>query len=425
MEQIITFFNQATHLSPGELTAMLWAMLPGAVLGAGLAVGVLFIRETLCAWLKHHQETTAGVSTWARYTQHVAESVSGWFVWVGGVYVAIQVMPYMDAVDGAARRVFMLALFVQLGLMVMHVLRAWNTHYSRAHRATEPARVTMMGSMVRVGYIFVWLVVFILLLNTYGVDVTALVAGLGVGGIAVAFALQNVLKDIFSSFSIVFDKPFVIGDFIIAGDYMGVVEDIGIKTTRIRALSGEQIVMNNSDLLESRIRNYRTLGERRVVLGFRVDFDTSEAKLAQIPDMVKEILQKNDDVRVDRVHLQSVTDFGPHYEVVYYVGVPDFNRMMDINHALYVALFGVFGKEGITFAIPVQKNVGEVAPHQGRREARPANPSSKAAAKAAAKAPAKAPVKADKPARVRAQKAVAARKTGQKPAAKAAKRARR
>jgi len=392
MEMLAEIYNRFATIPLSELPDLLWALLPGVVLGSGLAIAVLFMRETLGAYLARRMARThtyPGLTLWLK---RVTESLKTWFVWLAAVHVAVQVMPYMGAMDGPVRRLFMFGVFVQLGLMAVHALSEWNREKARELRTHEPARVAMMGSMVRVGYVLVWLLVFILLLNTYGVDVTALVAGLGVGGIAVAFALQNVLKDIFSSFSIVFDKPFVIGDFIIAGDYMGVVEDIGLKTTRIRALSGEQIVISNSDLLETRIRNYRTLGERRVVLAFKVDFDTPEAKLAQIPDMVKDILQKNDDVRVDRVHLQSVTDFGPQYEVVYYVGVPDFNRMMDINHALYVAMFGKFGKEGIQFAIPVQKHVGEMVGIPVGREAVSARQAAKPA-KAAKAAPVRKAIK--------------------------------
>jgi small-conductance mechanosensitive channel len=371
MDGLLALYKHFSRIPLEQLPGVALQMLPGALLGIGFAFVVLFLREFVGGRLNARAERVHTYPTLTVWSKRIVESLKGWFVWLAGVQIAVQTMPYMTAVDGPMRRLFMLGAFVQLGLIAVHALSEWNRETARELRAKEPARVAMMASMVRVGYVFIWLVVFILLLNNYGVNVSALVAGLGVGGIAVAFALQNVLKDIFSSFSIVFDKPFVVGDFIIAGDFMGTVEEIGIKTTRIRSLSGEQIVISNGDLLESRIRNYRTLGERRVVFSIKVGYETTAEQLAKIPAMITKLLQQHDDVRVDRVHLQSLTDFGPLFETVYFVAVPDYNRMMDINQAVYIGLFKAFAKEGIRFAVPVQRNVGELAAHQrvGRKKA--------------------------------------------------------
>lgn len=363
MDDLLALYRYFSGIPLEQLPVVGLQMLPGMLLGLAVVLVVLFVRDFGGSWLKTRMQrvhTYPGLTLWAK---RLLESLRSWFVWLAGVQIAVQTMPYMAAVDGPMRQLFMFGAFWQLGLMAVHVLYEWNREHARVLRKKDPARVAMMATIVRVGYVLIWLVLGILLLNTYGVNVSALVAGLGVGGIAVAFALQNVLKDIFSSFSIVFDKPFVVGDFIIAGDYVGTVEEIGIKTTRIRSLSGEQIVISNGDLLESRIRNYRTLGERRVMFSIKVDYDTTAEQLAKIPGMITKLLEKHEDVRVDRVHLQSLTDYGPQFEAVYYVGVPDYKRMMDINQAVYVGLFKAFAKEGIAFAVPVQKNRGELAVH--------------------------------------------------------------
>ncbi len=167
----------------------------------------------------------------------------------------------------------------------------------------------------------------LLALDNLGVDVTALVAGLGVGGIAVALAVQSILGDLFASLSIVLDKPFVIGDFIIVGDLLGTVENVGIKTTRVRSLSGEQLIFSNADLLNSRIRNYGRMYERRVVFTVGVTYDTPRHKLE---------------------------DFSLDFETVYYVQDPAYNLYMDIQQAINLELYQRFADEGIEFAYPTQ-----------------------------------------------------------------------
>jgi len=186
------------------------------------------------------------------------------------------------------------------------------------------------------------------------VDVTALVAGLGVGGIAVALAVQNILGDLFASFSIVLDRPFVMGDFIIVGDYMGTVEHVGLKTTRIRSLSGEQLVFSNTDLLGSRIRNYKRMAERRVVFSLGVLYQTSPEQLEKIPQMIREIVEAQTPVRFDRAHFKEYGASSLNFEVVYYILDPDYNRYMDIQQAVNLEIYRRFDEEGIEFAYPTQ-----------------------------------------------------------------------
>jgi small-conductance mechanosensitive channel len=202
------------------------------------------------------------------------------------------------------------------------------------------------------GRLALWSTVALLVLANLGIDVTAMVAGLGIGGIAVALAAQNILGDLFASASIVLDKPFVIGDFIIVGEDMGTVEHIGLKTTRVRSLSGEQLVFANNDLLKSRIRNFKRMNERRAAFGIGVTYQTPAEKLAAIPAMLREAVEAQSPTRFDRAHFKQYGDSALLFEVVYYVLSPDYNLYMDIQQAINLAVFRRFAEEQIEFAHP-------------------------------------------------------------------------
>jgi len=200
--------------------------------------------------------------------------------------------------------------------------------------------------------LLLWSIVMLLALDNLGIDVTALVAGLGVGGIAVALAVQNVLGDLFASLSIVLDKPFVIGDFVVVDTLSGTVEHVGLKTTRIRSISGEQIIVSNADLLKSRIRNYKRMQERRVVFAIGVEYRTPAAKLERIPDWLREIVSAQSNLRFDRAHLVSFGDSAIMYEVVYFVTDSDYLRYVDNQQEINLGIVRRFEAEGVRFAYP-------------------------------------------------------------------------
>ena len=196
--------------------------------------------------------------------------------------------------------------------------------------------------------------VVLLVVENFGYDVTALIAGLGIGGIAVALAAQNILSDLFGSLSIVLDKPFVVGDFIIVGEQLGTVEKIGIKTTRVRSLSGEQLVFANSDLLSSRIRNYKRMAERRVVFGVRVKMGTPAEKLELAQQILAEAVRGVDHTRLDRAHFAAFGASSLDFEVVYYVHSADYTVYMDCQQAINLHIYRRFAAEGIELALPTQ-----------------------------------------------------------------------
>jgi small-conductance mechanosensitive channel len=199
-----------------------------------------------------------------------------------------------------------------------------------------------------------WTIVVLLALNNLGIQITALVAGLGISGIAVALAVQNILGDLFASLSIVMDRPFIIGDFIIVGDQMGTVEHVGLKTTRVRSLSGEQIVFSNTDLLGSRIRNFRRMNERRVLFALGVTYQTPAEKLERIPGMIRDIIEAQEQVRFDRAHFSSYGDFSLNFEIVYWMLDSDYKLYMDVQQEINLALYRKFEEEKIEFAYPTQ-----------------------------------------------------------------------
>lgn len=254
-----------------------------------------------------------------------------------------------------ASKLFTVIAFWQLGLWASTALVAWLVFKRRT--ATEEDRETVgsFGVIGFLGRVLVWTFVLLLTLDNLGIDITALVAGLGVGGVAVALAVQNILGDLFASLSITLDRPFVIGDFVIVGDYMGSVEYIGIKSTRLRSLGGEQIVVSNADLLASRVRNYGRMAERRVLFRIGVTYETPRRKLEAIPGLIRRAIESQASVRFDRSHFASYGDFSLDFETVYYVLSPDYGRYMDIQQAINFAIHEAFEREGIEFAYPTRK----------------------------------------------------------------------
>lgn len=207
--------------------------------------------------------------------------------------------------------------------------------------------------LIRISKIAIWGIALILFLDNIGVKITSLVTGLGIGGIALAFAAQSMLTDIFCFFTIFFDKPFEIGDFIIAGEHMGTVEHIGVKTTRLRAIGGEQLIASNTDLTGSRIRNYKTMQQRRVSFMLGVVYDTPSEKLEKIPPMIQKIVEETEDAAFSRAHFASFGTYSLNFEVVYFVLSGDYDRYMDINQRINLGIKDGFEQLGISFALPM------------------------------------------------------------------------
>lgn len=242
--------------------------------------------------------------------------------------------------------------------LIVHVVHVTTNGFLK-RRGETPSRIQQLNGLLNILKGFVWVLGFLFLLDNLGYNVTTIVTTLGVGGIAIALAAQVVLGDLFSYFAIFFDKPFEVGDFIAAGGYLGTIEHIGFKTTRIRSLSGEQLIMSNSELLKNTIQNYKRMERRRVVFDFGVKYNTEREKLNEIPGIIKDIISRDSSVLFDRAHLSNFTELSIKFEVVYIKLTPDFNKHMDSQQNFLITIFDEFGKRGIEFAHFPTKILGQ------------------------------------------------------------------
>jgi small-conductance mechanosensitive channel len=233
---------------------------------------------------------------------------------------------------------------------VEYVIKIYWINYQRDNVNLEQSIDALMPAI----RIVIWVIGIIFLLDNLGFDISAVVTSLGIGGVAIALASQGVLQDLFSYFSILLDRPFELGDFIVVGDYLGSVEYVGIKTTRLKSVNGEQIVMGNSDLVGSRIRNFKKMRERRIVFKFGVVYQTTTEQLAQIPDWVREIIDQTESATCDRAHFAGYGEYSLNFEVVYLIDTNDYNVYMNAQQEINLAVKNKFADHGIEFAYPTQ-----------------------------------------------------------------------
>ncbi len=261
--------------------------------------------------------------------------------------------PFISAVN----TLLYITFFIQFAYIVDGVLVHFISKSNKLKTSSKKSAVKNAVSLIKFfTRSAIWSIALLLCIENIGIDITALVAGLGIGGIAIALAAQNILGDLFASLAIVLDKPFEIDDYIVVGDMSGTVEQIGIKTTRIRALSGEELVCSNADLLGSRVRNYRRMRERRALINIGVVYQTSYKSLTKIPNFIEEIIKNTENARFERANFKSLGDSSLLFEVVFYVSVPGNNYIeyMNIIQDINYAIFKKFEDEKIDFAYPTQ-----------------------------------------------------------------------
>jgi small-conductance mechanosensitive channel len=272
------------------------------------------------------------------------------FIFAWSLFAGLTFHDIPASLDQIANRLVFLASVIQLGIWSNALIAYWVDHYLTSKLAENAAAATtlgLMGVLIKIG---LYGLLILATLQHFGVDITALVAGLGVGGIAVALAVQNILGDLFASLTIVLDKPFIVGDSILTGDLMGTVERIGLKTTRIRSVTGEQLVLPNGDLLKSRIRNFKRMEERRVTFLLHVTYSTSPEKLQKIPETIQKIIEKQDLTRFDRSNLKSFGSYGIEFETVFWVKDQELSTAMKIQNWIHLEIFRKFKVDGIQFA---------------------------------------------------------------------------
>ena len=337
---------------------------PGAVaIAAGIAAGVLLLAGAMITFARrrlHNARETAGevddvlLDLFRRMNLALILFPAVWL----GARALVLPKELTSLISTFAR----LSLIAQAALWSAAILDFFLRRYHRRRAETDPAAVTTIRAFRFAAVFAVWCIAVLVALDNLGIDVTTLITGLGIGGVAIALATQNILGDLFASLSIVLDKPFVVGDFIRTGDDLGMVEQIGLKTTRVRSLSGELLVFSNSDLLQSRIRNYKRMEERRVLFRIGVVYQTTPTQLRRIPPMVREIIERQSPTRFDRAHFAAFGDSSYDFEFVYYVASPDYNAYMDIQQAINLAIVDDFAAERIEFAYPTRTLYLEPAP---------------------------------------------------------------
>jgi len=331
-------------------TVQAWLIALGITLVVWLALFV--VRKVAVGAIKHLTQKTA--LAWDDVLAAIIPRTHGLFLLALSILAGSTWLELAENQDQWIRKLVVVVGLVQLGLWATCAV----TFFVQSHRERklkeDPASVTTIGALALLARIVVWILVLLLILTNAGVEIGPLLAGLGVGGIAIALAVQAVLKDLLASLSIILDKPFVVGDFLILGDLMGAVEHIGLKTTRIRSLSGEQLVFSNNDLLESRIRNFGRMKERRAVFNIGVTYQTPHEKIQRIPDILKAAVEAQEKTRFDRSHFKTYGDFSLGFETVYYVAVPDMTKYLDIQQAINLRIYREFEKQDIQFAYPTQ-----------------------------------------------------------------------
>ncbi len=310
-----------------------------------------FIRTLAAKTLKKLASKTE-----TKWDDLVAELILGmkhWAVFMLALVLALPFSRLEPRPAGVIHKIAIVLAFVQVGLWGGMVVNQWVAGKS-ASSDGQQASLTGYKVLGALGKVVLWSILLLLTLDNLGVNVTALVAGLGVGGVAVALAVQNILGDIFCSFTILLDKPFEVGDAINVGDITGEVVQVGIKTTRIRSITGEEVVLSNADLVGSRIRNFRRMNERRAIFALGVVYGTSREKLEKIPGLLQGIIQAESQVRFDRSHFKSFGVSSLDFETVYWVLDRDYKVFMDVQHRINLEIFRRFEAEGIEFAYPTQ-----------------------------------------------------------------------
>jgi len=329
-----------------------WLWFLAAAIAGAVPVALWFGKRLLVRWLGTLAERTK--TDIDDFVVDLLDRTKLFFLILLGLYAGALALDLPPIADHVIKTLMLLSFLLQVAFWGSAVITFWINRTVKRRLEQDPTAVSTIHAFGILGKIALWAILVLLALDNIGIKITSLIAGLGIGGVAIALAVQNILGDLFASLSIVFDKPFVIGDFIIVGDLLGTVERIGLKTTRVRSLSGEQLIFSNKDLLQSRIRNYKRMFERRVVFSIGVTYDTPYEKLEAIPGMIREIIEARENTRFDRSHFSAYGESSLSFETVYYVLVPDYNAYMDTQQAINLAIYRQFEERGIEFAFPTR-----------------------------------------------------------------------
>ena len=329
----------------------LWSLLVALAAAVATYVGIRVVLRVL----RHRTRSWAAQSdsAMAHAAAEVLAGTSRVLVLMVALLVGANLLDLPGRWESRLSQLWFVAVALQMGLWGMRAIGMGVRRYVERHSSTGMTQVSASATLLSWGLrTLLWSIVLLAILSNVGVNITAFIASLGVGGIAVALAVQNILGDLFASLAIAVDKPFEVGDFIVVGNVSGTVQVIGLKTTRIRSLQGEQIVMSNTELLKQTISNYRLLERRRIVFTFGVSYDTTPEQAEAIPGVVRKLVEGQPQLRFDRAHFKAFGASSLDYEVVYIVEDPAFNLYMDLQQTLNLGLMREFKALGVEFAFP-------------------------------------------------------------------------
>lgn len=347
------------NLNPTFLGNPLQKWIYAAILSSGLTIILLLLKRFFKNLAKHEKET-AGELNFRRIITGLLGDISPVIIIVLSAYFGSLFLEISTSVQAVIRIVIIFSAAIQAGIWINTLLAAAIEQRVSHEMKSDPARATTIKTFGVIGQFIIWVIIFLFAIdNISGIKLNALIASLGVGGIAVGFAIKSILDDLFASLSITLDKPFIIGDFIKVGEYSGRVEHIGLKTTRLHAPTGEEIIFGNADILSNRIRNYHNLQERTGQLILGVHPDTDIHKLKRIPAMVEDIVNAQKKSRFNRIHLKDLGKYTLDYELIYKTSDATYSEYLEDRQEIILGILDRFQKEGIVMPFPIQHIVLE------------------------------------------------------------------
>jgi len=320
-----------------------------ALVAAAVWSGLWMLRGLIAA---RHKRYAAGDGPPAlRFLADLSGATRQYFFFAVAVYAGQESLTLPARWERGARNLVVILVFLQVGIWAGRAVRFY-LQKKQHERGADRAFASSLDIILFVARILIWSLLALLTLDNLGINITALLAGLGVGGVAVALALQNVLGDLFASLAIALDKPFVVGDTLTLDAYTGTVQRIGIKTTRLLSESGEQIILSNADILKSRVRNYGAAAELRALATVRVAYGTPVEKLRAVPQLLERIVREQAHARFERCHLKVLGEWALQYELSYFGRDPDAHPLLDLQHAVNCRIVEELQAAGIEFALP-------------------------------------------------------------------------
>jgi small-conductance mechanosensitive channel len=321
------------------------------IVGVIVWAALWILRDLIAA--RYRKYSSSQNPTLFRLLAYLIGSTTQMFFFAVALDAAQQTLTLPDRIQHVVANTALILILIQAGLWAGRAVR----FYLEMKELERGADRVFSGSLDIVNFVarmLIWSLLILVALDNLGVNITALLAGLGVGGVAVALALQNVLGDLFASLSIALDKPFVIGDSLTIDAFVGKVEHIGIKTTRLRSESGEQIILSNADILKSRLRNFGRLSQQRILATIRLDYDTPTETLKQMPKLLEDIVREHAQARFERCHLKTLGESSFHFELSYFVQQPAENPLLDLQQAVNFRIIDELRRLGVEFAYPTQ-----------------------------------------------------------------------